>query len=469
MKNEKYVSELLNITKSVNSGRICFRCGKESGLLLKDRVAKYCHFCGLNLSVMFSSGNEPAVLVNEKIQKPLSFTILHKADPEKQKGIVHEDILEEQSEPPSVQSILAGILAKANIICKSCRVKHPASMVREGNCTFCNNKGRDDLECYIPIKDKTMKSCFYITYKNFQKLPADLVDKDLFLTDKFKTFEHDWTEYKYESDDIMDKSKKVSFPIEWKQCKGCLEYIRTNKPSLDNCVVHGSKKKFKNVTCGNCNSLFRSQNGKGKVCFRCEIEPQSNFSGSELFPVDVNFKPNGAAIYVDENLISYGEFVKLGDKVYLLFNKHCVKWLPNRIVSNVDKNTHISFDVSKAIQAPEHIDMAVFEVSKDLPSVFNSVIYDLDVSFRCGQDFTGAHISVMRNEGWFISPTQRIGKLDNRRSIVPYSTNTRKGDCGRGVFFKGILLGIHSGSWATDDWNVFVALSPVVESWIKHL
>jgi len=197
---------------------------------------------------------------------------------------------------------------------------------------------------------------------------------------------------------------------------------------------------------------------------------ESAVAGGQMFKIHSDETTTGVTIHDElSTKIGNGEFVKSNGKVYLQCNKHFRKHLPRSIKSVNNPKLVEIFDFSQPILFPEHIDGMLFPTTLEVSSRMNTKCWDLEVSFKFGEDYSGAYIDVERHDGWYRSVTQAFGLYDDQACIMEYASNTDKADCGKAVVYKGVYLGFHSGTNNDGLFNRFVAMGPRLERFFKTI
>jgi len=203
------------------------------------------------------------------------------------------------------------------------------------------------------------------------------------------------------------------------------------------------------------------------------VTPESTVIGGQLHRVHPDDKVSGVVIYdLNMSKIGCGEFCQLDGVTFLLFNKHFLPHKPRFIRGAMrlqdSHATELPF-AQLSIRAEAHIDIAVIKVDTNLPSKVGSKVWDLSVSFKNGQDYTGAYLDVLRNGEWFRSTTQQIEEPNPISGNTNYAANSTNGDCGKAVIYNGVILGIHRGTHSDGVYNQFVAFGPAIRSFIETL
>jgi len=221
------------------------------------------------------------------------------------------------------------------------------------------------------------------------------------------------------------------------------------------------------ISCKNCNEvvLGRDLNLHNRTCGKVakveikplsEPKPESHVSGGITLKSDPSTNVSGCWV-VDENkkVIANAEFIKKGEKVFVIYCKHFLKYGPKFLKSYKDEFC-LEIDFEKGIRAPDHVDMMALQIDPSVPSRFKSKIWDIDVALSRKTRPVSAILDIYRNGAWYYSPTQHVGREDKIKCTLDYATNTDRGDCGKAVHFEGVLLGFHTGSWEDGVWNVFL-------------
>jgi hypothetical protein len=320
--------------------------------------------------------------------------------------------------------------------CRKCKAKHSSP-----NYKFCSQCGANRLDCINnPSYDYRHEEKCLVVPKNMPQLPATPGSSKAIPPTVFVPAPEGSTS-------TCTTSDIVEMKIEY-FCGRCELWVA-------------------NVECDRCKSRTVYST---KVPAHNKVYNESALRNGVLVPLGSETKPSGGEVVeIDGEIIGNFEFCVVGNKTYVMTNKHLI--FPHQsFIRSRDRKHTLPVDKSRVISAPVHVDLCAMEVPNSTPGLWNSKSFNIERVFQWNEPFNACFVDVCRNNTWYRSVSQKLSSHSLVQSLMMYQASTEQGDCGKGVISnENHLIGFHKGNVGDGSNNTFVFFGPQVKEWLKHL